>query len=184
MERFRQVRRLFPRARASLANSAGLFLGKDYRHDMVRPGISLYGGGPFGQTLAGLQAVVTLHAPILDIRDVAAGETVGYGAAYRAECDGRVAIVAAGYADGAPRARPNTGEAWFAGEKRRLLGRVSMDLLAIDVMGCDTALPGAMVELLGAHATLDDVAASAGRIAHDILTGLGRRAERVYLGAE
>jgi alanine racemase len=184
MEGFRQVRTLFPHARASLANSAGLFLGQDYRYDMVRPGISLYGGGPFGQTHPSLQTVVTLQAPILDVRAVAAGETVGYGADYRAECDCRVAIVAAGYADGVPRLGPNTGEAWFAGQRRRLLGRVSMDLLAIDVTGCDAALPGAMVELLGAHASLDDVAASAGTIAHDILTGLGRRAERVYLDAE
>jgi len=184
MEGFRQVRVLFPNARASLANSAGLFLGKDYRHDMVRPGISLYGGGPFGQTLPGLQAVVTMHAPILDIRAVALGETVGYGADYRAEHACRVAIVAAGYADGAPRAGPNTGEAWFAGQRRHRLGRVSMDLLAIDVTDCDAAMPGAMVELLGANALLDDVAAAAGTIAHAVLTGLGRRAERVYLGAE
>ena len=181
--RLRKARTLFPKARASLANSAGLFLGPDYGHDLVRPGIALYGGGPFGRTHRDIGAVATLEAPILDVRAVAAGETVGYGAAFTAERPLRVAIVAAGYADGVLRAAWQSGRAWFGGDFRRLVGRVSMDLLAIDVTGCDEARPGAMVELLGPHVRLDEAAEAAGTVSYEILTRLGERAERVYLGA-
>jgi len=181
--RFRKARALFPRARASLANSAGLFLGPDYRHDLARPGVGLYGGGPFGRPHRDIAPVAVLEAPILEVRAVAAGETVGYGADFRAERGYRVAVVAAGYADGLPRAAWRDGRAWFAGDFRPLLGRVSMDLMAIDVTGCDEARPGALVELLGPHVLLDDMARAAGTIAHEILTGLGARAERLYLGA-
>ena len=117
------------------------------------------------------------------VRAVAAGETVGYGAAFTAERPLRVAIVAAGYADGVLRAAWQSGRAWFGGDFRRLVGRVSMDLLAIDVTGCDEARPGAMVELLGPHVRLDEAAEAAGTVSYEILTRLGERAERVYLGA-
>jgi alanine racemase len=180
--RFRKARILFPYAKGSLANSAGVFLGADYRHDLVRPGVALYGGGPFGEPHRDLLTVATLEAPILDVRAVAAGETVGYGADFVAERGCRVAVVAAGYADGLPRASWRTAKAWFAGDFRPVVGRVSMDLLVIDVTGCDEARPGAMVELLGPNILLDEVAEAAGTIAHEVLTGLGRRAERVYLG--
>jgi len=182
--RFRKARILFPRAKASLANSAGVFLGPDYRHDLVRPGVALYGGGPFSRPHRDILTVATLEAPILDVRAVAAGETVGYGADFLAERGCRVAVVAAGYADGLPRASWRGARAWFAGDFRPVVGRVSMDLMVIDVTGCDEARPGAIVELLGPHVLLDDVAQAAGTIAHAVLTGLGRRAERVYLGAE
>ncbi|MDB5459520.1 MAG: alr [Caulobacteraceae bacterium] len=181
--RFRRARALFPDARASLANSAGVFLGPDYLHDVVRPGIGLYGGGPFGRAHRAIAPVATLEAPILDVRAVAAGETVGYGADFAAERAYRVAIVAAGYADGLLRASWKTGRAWFAGDFRPLLGRVSMDLLAIDVTGCDDAQPGAMVELLGPHVLLDEAAEAAGTVSYEILTRLGERAERLYVGA-
>jgi alanine racemase len=182
--RFRKARGLFPQVRASLANSAGVFLGPDYRHDVVRPGVALYGGGPFGRPHRDLVTVATLGAPILDVRAVAAGETVGYGADFEAERGCRVAVVAAGYADGLPRASWRTAKAWFAGDFRPVVGRVSMDLLVIDVTGCDEARPGAMVELLGPHVLLDEVAQAAGTIAHEVLTGLGLRAKRIYLGGE
>jgi alanine racemase len=181
--RFRRARALFPGARASLANSAGVFLGPDYLHDMVRPGIGLYGGGPLGKAHRSIAPVATLEAPILDVRAVAAGETVGYGADFAADRAYRVAVVAAGYADGLPRASWKTGRAWFAGAFRPLLGRVSMDLLAIDVTDCDDARPGAMVELLGPHVLLDDAAEAAGTVSYEILTGLGGRAARLYVGA-
>ncbi len=181
--RFRKARALFPAARASLANTAGVFLGPAYWHEQARVGIGLYGGGPFGAPHPRIAPVVTLEAPILEIRALSAGDTVGYGAVFEAERAYRVAIVAAGYADGVPRAFARTGQAWFAGQMRRLLGRVSMDLLAIDVTGCEEARPGAMVELLGPHVRLDEAAAAAGTVSYEILTGLGGRAQRVYLGA-
>ena len=182
-ERFRAARALFPNARASLANSAGVFLGPDYLHEITRPGIGLYGGGPFGKTHRDIGTVATLEAPILEVRTVAAGETVGYGADFTAGQPLRVAIVGAGYADGLMRATWKTGQAWLDGALRPFVGRVSMDLLAIDVTGCDAARPGAMVELLGPHVRLDDAAASAGTVSYEILTRLGVRAERIYLGS-
>ncbi len=179
--RFRKARALFPKAKASLSNSAGVLLGADYHHDVVRPGIGLYGGGPFGRAHKEIAAVATLEAPILDVRAVAAGETVGYGADFAADRAYRVAIVAAGYADGLLRASWQTGRTWFGGDFRPLIGRVSMDLMAIDVTGCDDARPGAMVELLGPHVLVDEAAQAAGTVSYEILTRLGERAERVYV---
>jgi alanine racemase len=179
--RFKKARALLPGVPGSLANTPGLFLGAEFHHDMVRPGIGLYGGGPFDKPHPRLKAVATLEAPILQVRAVAEGETVGYGGRFRAERAHRVAIVAAGYADGVSRAT-ESARAWFAGDHRRILGRVSMDLIAIDVTGCEDAQPGAMVELLGPHVPVDEVAAAAGTVAHEVLTRLGHRAERVYLG--
>jgi alanine racemase len=180
--RFKKARALAPHARASLANTAGVFLGPAFHHDMVRPGIGLYGGGPFGKTHPRLATVATLTAPILQVRAVSEGDTVGYGADFKADRGYRVAIVAAGYADGVLRSAAGRGRAWFAGALRPILGRISMDLMAIDVTGCEEAAPGAMVELLGPHVTVDDAAEAAGTVSYEILTRLGRRAERVYLG--
>jgi alanine racemase len=181
LARFRQVRALFPNARASFANSAGVFLGPDFAFDQVRPGISLYGGGPFEAPHPDIRTVATLEAPILQVRRVPAGESIGYGAAFVAEKAMEVATVAAGYADGIPRASHPRGMAFVGGEKRRLLGRVSMDLLAVDVTGL-RAKAGDMVELLGRNILVDDAAASAGTTSYEILLRLGQRAERVYVG--
>jgi alanine racemase len=179
--RFAKARALMPDAPGSLANTPGVFLGAAFHHDLVRPGIGLYGGGPFDKPHPRLKAVATLEAPIVQVRAVAQGETVGYGGRFTAERPYRIAIVAAGYADGMPRASEGA-KAWFAGAPRRILGRVSMDLIAIDVTGCEDAGPAAMVELLGANVPVDEVAAAAGTVAHEVLTRLGHRAERVYLG--
>jgi alanine racemase len=180
---FDRVRALFPDARASLANSSGAFLGQAYHFDMVRPGVALYGGGPFGASDARLAAVATLEAPILQLREVAAGETVGYGAAFTAARPMRIAVIAAGYADGVLRAQSPSGYGWFGGSRRDLLGRVSMDLIAIDAGEDDAPRPGAMVELLGPHVPLDEVAGWGGTISYEVLTRLSTRAGRRYLGA-
>ena len=180
LERFASARQLFPEAKASLAASAGIFLGPDYSFDLVRPGVSLYGGGPEERPDPRLKAVAHLAAPILDIRTVRAGERLGYGAKVVAERTTRVAIVGAGYADGVIRAARGDGYAWFADARRRLL-IVNMDLLAIDLGEADAQI-GEPVELLGEHALLDDLATAAGTVAHEVLVRLGRRGERVYLG--
>jgi alanine racemase len=180
--RLRQALRLLPGARASLANTGGVFLGEDFQLDMIRPGIGLYGGGPFGKPHHDIRPVATFEAPILDVRAVSAGETVGYGAAFEADRPLRVAIIAAGYADGVMRSSAPKGRVWFAGDYRRLLGRVSMDLIAVDVTGCEAAAPDAMVELLGPHVLLDDAAAAAGTVSYELLTRIGARAQRVYIG--
>jgi alanine racemase len=176
------IRTGFPLARTSLANSGGLFLGDAYRFDIVRPGIALYGGGPFQRPDPRIRAVATLEAPILQVREASAGEPVGYGGAFTTIRPTRIAIVAAGYADGVLRAQSPNGAVWFAGARRVLLGRVSMDLIAIDVTGCDEARAGAMVQLLGDDIALDDVASAGGTISYEILTRLSSRAKRVWRG--
>ena len=177
---FLEAKALFPAARASLSASAGLFLGPDYRFDLVRPGISLFGGGPLEQPDNRLKAVATLTAPILDVRNLRPGDVLGYGESVRIPASTRVAVVAAGYNDGVIRQAKGAGYAWFAGARRRLL-IVNMDVLVIEIGGAEAA-PGQHIELLGPNAHLDDLAAAGGTVAHEILVRLSRRAERVYLG--
>jgi len=177
---FVEVRRQFADALASLSASPGIFLGPDYRFEVVRPGISLYGGGPLATPDPRLRAVATLTAPILDIRNLRPGDVVGYGEDVRIAAPTRVAVVAAGYADGVLRAAKAGGGAWFAGARRRLL-IVNMDVLVIEI-GEAEAQPGDSVELLGPNVPLDDLATAGGSIAHELLVRLSRRATRVYLG--
>jgi alanine racemase len=177
---FAELRPEFPDARASLAASAGIFLGGDYRFDLVRPGISLYGGGPFERPDDRLKAVAALSAPIVDIRDLKPGDIVGYGSSVRAERPMRTAVVAAGYADGLIRAAKAGGYGWLDGARRPLLV-VTMDLTVLEI-GEARANVGDAVELLGPNALLDDIAQAAGTVAHEVLVRLSRRAERVYLG--
>ena len=183
LEAFRQAAALFPDARKSLANSAGVFLGPDYHFDVVRPGVTLYGGGPRERHDPRIAAVATLEAPILQVRTVPAGESIGYDASFTAPRPTHVAIVPLGHADGVMRSLAGKGFAWFDGARRPMLGCVSMDLVAIDVTGCEAAQPGAMVELLGPNALVDDVAEAAGTISYEILVRLSGRAERVYVGS-
>lgn len=180
LDAFRAVRSLFAEARASLCASAGVFLGADYRFDMVRPGVSLYGGGPFDRPDPRIRAVATLTAPILDIRNLRPGDRLAYGRQYTADRPIRAAIVAAGYTDGVIRAANAGGYAWAAGARRPLLA-VTMDVLAIDV-GDAAISVGDTVELLGPNALVDDQAAAAGTVAHEVLVRLSRRADRIYLG--
>lgn len=180
LSRFAAARALFPEAAASLAASAGAFLGPDYRFDLVRPGVSLYGGGPQERPDPRLKAVARLTAPILDIRTVRAGERLGYGAKVVMERTTRVAVVGAGYADGVIRAARGAGYAWYGGARRPML-IVNMDLLVID-LGEAAGRVGDEVELLGDNALLDDLASAAGTVAHEVLVRLGRRGERGYVG--
>jgi len=184
LARFQEARALFPEARASLANSAGLFLGPDYLFDLVRPGISLYGGGPFGVPHPALRAVAHLTAPILQIRDIRPGESVGYGATFTADRPVRAAIIAAGYADGILRAFGPAGLVWLKGAKRRVLGRLSMDMIAIEIDQELVIAPGDRVELLGEHMALDEAASASGTIAYECLVRLAPRLQRTYLGAK
>ena len=179
---FRDIRALFPNARASLANSGGLFHGGGFLHDLVRPGITLYGGGPFERPDDRIAAVATFEAPIIQVREVPAGETVGYDAGYLAPEPLRVAIIAAGHADGVLRAQSPAGYGWLDGAKRRFLGRVSMDLIAIDVTEGPTPRPGDRVQLFGPEMLLDDVAVAGSTISYEILTRLSGRADVRYRG--
>lgn len=179
LDAFRAARALFPRAQASLANSGGIFHGPEYAFDMVRAGVTLFGCGPFGRPDPRIVAVATLEAEILQVRDVPAGESIGYAASFTAPHDMRIATVGIGYADGVLRSNQPNGKVWFDGSLRPIVGRISMDTLAVDMTGCETAKAGQFVELFGAHLPVDDAAAAAGTIAYELLTSVGSRVERV-----
>lgn len=169
----------YPGVTRSFANSGGCFLGPDFAFDAVRPGISLYGGGPEGRPDDRIAPVATLNAQIVQVRDVPAGETVGYSQGYRAERPIRVATCGAGYADGVMRSNSPRGQVWIAGELRPILGRVSMDVLAVDVTGLDVAR-GDAVEIFGVNRLIDDAATAAGTISYEMLTSITPRVPRVY----
>ena len=183
---FRKLRQAFPDLPASLANSAGIALGPDFRFDMVRPGIALYGGARAADPE--MEVVVTAAARVLQVRRVAAGQTVGYGATRKLQRTTQLAILAAGYADGYHRAanasaEHSGAEIFIAGQRAPLAGRISMDLMAADVTGIPKRIqPGDSAELFGPNISIEEVAAAAGTISYELLTHLGRRAERRYIG--
>lgn len=170
LKRFVDAASLFPKAPLSLASTGGVQLGADYHFDLVRPGIGLYGSGGLDADNPALAAAATVEAPILQVRDVEPGETFGYGATFTAPHKMRTATVALGYADGYLRSLAGRGYGFFAGAKRALLGRVSMDLVILDVTGCSEARPGEMVEFLGPNAPLEEIAALAGTLPYEVLT--------------
>lgn len=183
---FRKIAVHFPGVRLSLANSAGMFLGADYHFDAVRPGIALYGGEPMSGEPNPMLPVARLEAKILQVRTGRKGETVGYGATQTLARDSTIAIAGAGYADGIRRGasgRPGGGaKGWLAGHQVPVLGRVSMDLTAFDVTDVPQRHLDASpwIEFFGRNIALDDFARACGTISYEVLTGLGKRAERVF----
>ena len=175
---FTRLTAALPGIPRSFAATAGILLAPDYHSHLTRPGIGLYGGWPF----TAARPVVTLHLPIIQVRDLAPGETVGYGAAWRAERPSRIATLSGGYADGLIRAMGGGAMGYLGGRPLPFAGRASMDLITLDVTDCPAATPGAMIELLGPHQSVDDLAAAAGTIGHEILTSLGSRYRRRYTG--
>jgi alanine racemase len=186
LSRFRSFVRTMPGAPASLANSSGIFLGPDYHFDLLRPGAALYGINPLPGRPNPMLSTVTLHARILQVRRIDALQTVGYGAAWRSARPSRVATIALGYADGYFRTLINRTHVHLAGHKVPVIGRISMDLVTIDVTDVPEAdsQPGAGVEILGPHMTADDLAEHARTNAYEVMTALGRRYARVYLDSE
>jgi alanine racemase len=172
-------------AKRSIAASSGIFLGKDQALDLVRPGAALYGIAPVANQLNPMRQVVRLQAKILQVRRVDAGSTVGYGATHRFARQTRLATMGVGYADGFMRALSNRGGVYIGDHRAPIVGRVSMDLLTIDISGIpeDQARPGTWVDLIGPHNPVDVVAGEAGTIGYEILTSLGRRYQRRYLDA-
>lgn len=196
--RFKAIRALFPGIAGSLANSAAILSEPEFAQDVTRPGIALYGGAALasadGIGSAGpVMPVVTFEARILQVRNARKGETVGYGATAVLARDSRIAIAAAGYADGylrsaaggvAMRELARAGKGFIADMEAPLVGRISMDLAAFDV----TDIPGEVlesaewIELIGDNGDLDEFAHAAGTIGYEVLTGIGPRAARVYVG--
>lgn len=169
----------YPGAVRSFANSGGVFLGPDYIFDASRPGICLYGGGPECRPDDRIRPVATLAAEVLQVRNVPAGETVGYSRKFTAVASTRIATCATGYADGVLRSYSPSGQVFIAGQLRPIVGRVSMDVCAVDVTGLDVAV-GDTVELFGPNRMLDDAATAAGTIAYELLTSVTARVPRSF----
>jgi alanine racemase len=183
LSRFSAFVQAMPGAPASLANSSGIFLGPDYHFDLLRPGAALYGINPLPGQPNPMLLTVTLAARILQTRRIDALQTVGYGAAWRSARPSRVATIALGYADGYFRNLINRAHVHLAGQRVPVIGRISMDLVTIDVTDVPEAdcQPGAPVEVLGDHMTADDLADHARTNAYEIMTALGRRYARLYV---
>ncbi|OAN87419.1 alanine racemase [Marinobacter sp. EhC06] len=180
---FEQATSAFPGLMKSVANSAAHFHPDQPMFDWSRPGIMLYGGSPMvGKTgpELGLEPVMSLEAPLISTRMVPAGESVGYGASWVADRDTRMGMVAIGYGDGYPRHAGTNTPAAINGQRIRLIGRVSMDMLAVDLTGAPDAKEGDSVELWGRTVGVDEVAACAGTISYELMTGITGRVPRQY----
>lgn len=187
---FERLRAKLPTAPASLAASDGLMLGRPYHYDLVRPGYALYGGQAFKGGATPVRPIVTVRCKVLQVRDVATGETVGYSGTWRASRPSRIAIIAAGYADGVPRASsaPHGHKGGLVGVGNVLapvVGRVSMDLITVDVTDIvPEPKRGDLVTLIGPGLTIEAAGQAAGTIGYEILTRLGPRFRREFLGAD
>ncbi len=184
---FASIRKMLPDVPASLANSSGIYLGPDYLNDLVRAGIALYGGNPLPGQVNPMKAVATLEGTVLQVRNINPGETIGYSATWTATKPSRIAILGAGYKDGIPRSlssKSNMGPAqvFLNGQRCPIVGRVSMDMMAIDISGLPegSVARGARAEIFGPNIPIDEVAAWAGTISYELLTRLGSRYARLY----
>ena len=182
LARFESQRQRWPQVPWSIANSAGIFLGQPFHGNLVRPGIALYGGRPGASGANPMTEVVRLEGRVLQIRELTAAASVGYGATQRLSPPARIATVGVGYADGLPRSLSGRGFALCNGQRAPFVGRVSMDLLTLDVSAPAhaTLAVGDYVTLFGGGASLEDVAALADTVNYELLTSLSRRAERIY----
>ena len=190
-EAFAAVRARLPGVPASLANSSGIFLGDGFTHELVRPGIALYGGNPTQNVANPMLPVAILEGAVMQLRDVPPGDTVGYSATWKANRPSRIAILGAGYKDGVPRAlssREQTGPAhvFINGRRCPVVGRVSMDMMGVDVtdLPAGSVTRGTRAEILGRNIAIDEAAGWAGTISYELLTRLGSRYARLYTGLE
>jgi alanine racemase len=182
LTRFREMLAALPPAPASLSASAGTLLGPDYHFDLVRPGIGLYGGNPCMDRPNPFAAVAVLTGRILQLHRVDTGETVGYGATFRVKRPSLLATIGLGYADGLMRAIGNRGKGAIGGVRVPVVGRVSMDLVTVDVtdVPAERLHVGTHVEFLGDTISLDEFADRAGTASYEVLTSLGHRMARHY----
>jgi len=182
---FAAWRRRFPGTEASLANSSGVFLGDTVHYDLVRPGVAIYGGNPLPGHANPMLQTIELTAEIIQVRSIDRGESVGYGATHIATRAQRIATVPVGYADGYPRSLSAKGSALVNGVLVPVVGRVSMDLITLDVtaLAPDTVRPGTRATLIGGALDVDGVGETAGTISYEVLTRLGQRYRRDYRGS-
>ena len=176
-DRFAAVAATVPARRYSLANSAGICLGRDYAFDLVRPGLALYGGVPREEAEGHIAQVAFPEAEVVQRRTIRSGETIGYGATWTASADTEAAIVNIGYADGYLRCFAGKGRATAGGKALPLIGRVSMDLVALDITAAPELAEGDWVTL---DYDLPAAAEASGLSQYELLTGLSQRLERKW----
>jgi len=183
---FAAIRARFPDVEGSFANGAGILIGPDYHFDVARAGLALYGGNAIPSRPNQMSEVIQIKAKIAQVREIDSPRTVGYGATHRVTVPARIATVPVGYADGYPRSLGNKGFAVIGGAKVPVVGRVSMDLITLDVTGIapDQAAVGCEVEILGGGVSPVELAVAAGTIEYELLTRLGPRYRRHYIDAE
>lgn len=175
--RFLECCGYWPDARRSLSNTAGMHLGADFGFDLCRPGIGLYGGG-----VNPLRPGLTLRAPLVSVFTVPKASSTGYGATRRFATERRLATAALGYGDGFVRSASNSGFGYVGGKRCPIVGRVSMDLVTLDVTDVtETIAPGMDVEFIGAHAPLEEQARAAGTLGYELTTGLTTRVKRHWI---
>ncbi|WP_421990722.1 alanine racemase [Roseococcus sp.] len=182
-DRFAEICLKLPRARRSFANSSGIFLGGRYASDLARPGCALYGINPTPGQPNPMEPVLRLDVPVLQLRSIPAGATVGYGGSWMASRPSRIATIPAGYADGLHRAISGKGHGMLRGRMVPMVGRVSMDLITFDVTEVPEAQPGDLIEVLGPSQDADCLADIEGTIGYEVLTSLGNRYRRRYVSA-
>lgn len=183
---FKRLAAFFPAVPRSLANSSGIFLGRDYHFNLARPGAALYGVNPDPAAVNPMQPVVRLTAKVIQLREVSPGDRVGYGLDYSVPAASRLATLSIGYADGLHRLWGKTGAVFFEGKRLPVVGRVSMDSIVVDASGVTPGRlgPNSEVEVIGDCQSVDDLAGASGTIGYEVLTALGHRYRRIYLGAD
>ena len=184
LNRFDQIKSLFQNSLHSLSNSAGILLGKDYHLDMVRPGISLYGGNCQKNEKKIYHNVISLRAKLIQVREIYKGDTIGYGATFKAKSKMKVGTLGFGYADGFSRAFSNNYYIYLKNKKFKIVGRVSMDLITIDITNIKEFRNNIMkeeFEIIGNRLTINTIANLINTIPYEIITNLGKRYQRRYI---
>lgn len=181
-QRFDSALRLLPKVPASLAKSGAVFLGSDYHYQLVRPGIGLHGVNPTMESKNPLVPVVSLWAKVYQIQEITKGQTVGYSQTFEATDRMKIATLAIGYADGYPWGMANKGYVYFGQYKAPIVGRISMDLITVDVTHVPDMLvhQGAWAQLIGQDVTIEKIAEVVGTVPYEVLLGLGKRFQRIY----
>ena len=182
LNQLKKINKIFNKP-LSIANSSGIFLGKSFHLNYVRPGKSLYGINPFLKKSFGLKGVMSIYAPILQIASIKKGQTVGYSKTFKAKKNIKVATIDFGYSDGYLRSGSNHTKVFIDGIICNVLGRVSMDLITIDVSNVDenSLYLGKPVEILGENQSCEDLALELGTNEHEVLISLGKNSKKVYI---
>jgi alanine racemase len=180
---FNKIRKMFPDFKFSLSASYGIYLGGDYVSDLARIGVALYGGNPTPHLKNPMKNVVNLYSSIIQIKTIKQGDCVGYGCLFVAEKDTKIGIVSVGYADGIIRSASNKSFVYINNKKAKILGRISMDLIAVDITNFDENEAGlnSLVEIIGENQDVNDLAKAAGSIHCEVLSNISNRYPKIFI---